>query len=123
MDRAHLLEAFRNLRVLVIGDTMLDSYLCGSAGRLCQEAPVAVVVSDYGYGVLTPRLIAALARLQHRSPRTLVLDARDLRLYRRTGATVAKPNYAEAVALLGEPAAEGSRARMQQIVGGAAQLL
>jgi D-beta-D-heptose 7-phosphate kinase/D-beta-D-heptose 1-phosphate adenosyltransferase len=31
------------LRALVIGDVMLDSYLSGSSHRLCQEAPVPVV--------------------------------------------------------------------------------
>src|SRR5215210_2325158 len=36
-------EQFGSKRVLVIGDAMLDSYLVGSSGRLCQEAPVPVV--------------------------------------------------------------------------------
>lgn len=36
-------RAFRHLRVLVIGDAMLDSYLEGSAARLCSEGPVPVV--------------------------------------------------------------------------------
>ena len=34
----------------------------------------AVVVSDYGYGVLTPRVIATLARLQAAGPRLLAVD-------------------------------------------------
>src|SRR5947209_2234270 len=38
-----LVRAFRGLRVLVIGDVMLDSYLEGSATRLCTEGPVPVV--------------------------------------------------------------------------------
>ena len=36
-------RAFRRLRALVIGDAMLDSYLEGTAARLCTEGPVAVV--------------------------------------------------------------------------------
>ncbi|HEY8597239.1 MAG TPA: D-glycero-beta-D-manno-heptose 1-phosphate adenylyltransferase [Thermomicrobiales bacterium] len=34
---------FRGLRALVIGDVMLDSYLEGTAARLCSEGPVPVV--------------------------------------------------------------------------------
>ena len=34
---------FRHLRVLVIGDAMLDTYLEGTASRLCREGPVPVV--------------------------------------------------------------------------------
>src|SRR5579884_1423675 len=36
-------RAFRHLRVLVLGDAMLDSYLEGNAARLCAEGPVPVV--------------------------------------------------------------------------------
>src|SRR5689334_14243283 len=38
-----LVRRFRGLRVLVIGDAMLDSYLEGEASRLCREGPVPVV--------------------------------------------------------------------------------
>lgn len=38
-----LVRRFRQLRVLVIGDAMLDTYLEGSAARLCSEGPVPVV--------------------------------------------------------------------------------
>ncbi len=38
-----LVSTFRQLRVLVIGDAMLDTYLEGSAARLCSEGPVPVV--------------------------------------------------------------------------------
>lgn len=36
-------RAFRRLRVLVIGDAMLDSYMDGAATRLCSEGPVPVI--------------------------------------------------------------------------------
>ncbi|HET7036364.1 MAG TPA: D-glycero-beta-D-manno-heptose 1-phosphate adenylyltransferase [Thermomicrobiaceae bacterium] len=36
-------RGFRRLRALVIGDAMLDSYLEGTAARLCAEGPVPVV--------------------------------------------------------------------------------
>ena len=38
-----LVRDFRHLRVLVIGDAMLDSYLEGDAMRLCSEGPVPVI--------------------------------------------------------------------------------
>ena len=34
---------FRGLRALVVGDAMLDTYLEGTATRLCREGPVPVV--------------------------------------------------------------------------------
>jgi len=63
----------------------------------------AVVVSDYGYGVLTPAVIAALAEEQARAPRVVVVDAKDLVAYRPVGITAIKPNYREAIRLLGVP--------------------
>lgn len=206
-----VVDSFRNLDVLVVGEAMLDAYLGGTTGRICREAPVpivdlddrreapggaanaavnaaalgarvrflsvvgddaagatvrrllgeagidpadvlvdpsrrtlsktrlaagsqllvrfddgskgpvgpgtertlirrlielfpqsdAIVVSDYGYGVLTPRTIAASAALQARSPRVLAVDSKDLAAYRLVGSTVVKPNYEEAVRLAG----------------------
>ncbi len=40
---SHYLEVWQSCTVLVVGDVMLDSYLHGTADRLCQEAPVPVV--------------------------------------------------------------------------------
>ncbi|MDQ3870195.1 MAG: D-glycero-beta-D-manno-heptose 1-phosphate adenylyltransferase, partial [Chloroflexota bacterium] len=83
----------------------------------------AVVVSDYGYGILTPRVRDALRELQARSPGLLVADAKDLRRYRRVGVTVVKPNYAEAVGLLGDQQVEGVRVRLQQVAANGKRLL
>ncbi|MEA2642936.1 MAG: D-beta-D-heptose 7-phosphate kinase / D-beta-D-heptose 1-phosphate adenosyltransferase [Chloroflexota bacterium] len=60
----------------------------------------AVIVSDYGYGVMTPRVIGALAELHDRLQRVLVVDAKQLAAYRRVGPTAVKPNYAQAAALV-----------------------
>lgn len=38
-----LVQRFRGLRALVLGDVMLDTYIAGAAERLCREAPVPVV--------------------------------------------------------------------------------
>ncbi|GBF08022.1 bifunctional protein HldE [Deinococcus aerius] len=219
------LDEFRGLRVAVIGEAMLDSYLYGSADRLCREAPVpivslhgrhdvpggganaamnvralgasveflsvvgldaegdrllrgleeagvdtsgvvrsptretlvkrrvmaasqlllrldqgtesdlagpdedalldrlraafrradAVIVSDYGYGILTPRVIAALAGEQARSPRVLVLDAKRPERYREVGVTAVKPNYGEALAMLRETPRHTREDRLAQV--------
>ena len=61
----------------------------------------AVVVSDYGYGILTPRVVRALADLQARWSPVLVADSRRLETFRGIGPTAVKPNYVEAAALLG----------------------
>jgi D-beta-D-heptose 7-phosphate kinase/D-beta-D-heptose 1-phosphate adenosyltransferase len=42
-DLLTTLDRFPGLRVLVVGEAMLDTYLEGTTGRLCREAPVPVV--------------------------------------------------------------------------------
>ena len=69
----------------------------------------AVLVSDYGYGVLTPRVIDALAELQADSPTVIVVDAKHAQRFRHVGVTAVKPNHAEAARLLGVSAHLGSR--------------
>ncbi|MGJ8653008.1 MAG: bifunctional heptose 7-phosphate kinase/heptose 1-phosphate adenyltransferase [Opitutaceae bacterium] len=43
MDKTQLLQAFSKLRIVVIGDVMLDHYIHGVANRISPEAPVPVV--------------------------------------------------------------------------------
>jgi D-beta-D-heptose 7-phosphate kinase/D-beta-D-heptose 1-phosphate adenosyltransferase len=76
----------------------------------------AVVISDYGYGVLTPAVIAVLAQFQARSPRLLIADSKRLRAYRRVGLTAIKPNYAEAAQILNLTDASESGGRAEQII-------
>ena len=64
-----------------------------------------VVISDYAYGVVTPRVIAALAAWQTRAPRVIVADSKRLTAYRDVGVTAVKPNYEEALRLLSPRAA------------------
>lgn len=47
----NLVQRFRQLRVLVIGDAMLDTYLEGDATRLCSEGPVPVVRKTAEYRI------------------------------------------------------------------------
>ena len=41
-----LFEAFSKLRVLVIGDVMVDAYVFGKVSRISPEAPVPVVLTE-----------------------------------------------------------------------------
>jgi D-beta-D-heptose 7-phosphate kinase/D-beta-D-heptose 1-phosphate adenosyltransferase len=83
----------------------------------------AVVLSDYGYGVLTPRVVRALAALQARSPRVLVADSKSLTAYRDLGMTAVKPNYQEALRLLGEGGNGDGRDRAALLAARAERLL
>ena len=87
-----------------------------------QHADV-VIVSDYDYGVVSTRLLATLRDLQERSPKPLIVDARDLRRYRRLDVTAVKPNYVEAINLLGEPDQRGTKLRVAQIAANGERLL
>jgi D-glycero-beta-D-manno-heptose-7-phosphate kinase len=71
-----------------------------------------VLVSDYGGGLVTPRLVTALKRAARTArggrPPILVDSRYDLARYR--GLTAATPNEAEAEALVGEPIGDDVRA-------------
>src|SRR5262249_42187762 len=64
----------------------------------------AVILSDYGYGILSPPVIQALADLQAGWGRVGVAAAGGLAAVGAVGAPAAKPNYAEALALVGAAA-------------------
>jgi len=75
----------------------------------------AIVVSDYGYGVVTPSVLEALRQLQAWQKRPLFVDAKDLPAYIATKPCAVKPNYAEAASLLGVEPVTGSEARRRQM--------
>ncbi|WP_447978034.1 D-glycero-beta-D-manno-heptose 1-phosphate adenylyltransferase [Candidatus Nitrospira bockiana] len=82
-------------------DHRAEQWLVGRLVDLFAEHD-AIIVSDYGAGVWSPLMISALADLQRSLPRVLVVDSRSqLRRFRKVGATAVKPNYAEALDLLG----------------------
>jgi D-beta-D-heptose 7-phosphate kinase / D-beta-D-heptose 1-phosphate adenosyltransferase len=65
----------------------------------------AVIISDYGKGTMTPRVIAEIARLRDADCRTteektLVIDAVDLKKYRSCMPTAVVPNRRQASRLL-----------------------
>jgi D-beta-D-heptose 7-phosphate kinase / D-beta-D-heptose 1-phosphate adenosyltransferase len=87
------------------GDTVAPDAASAAAIRApivhAWERSAAVIVSDYGYGVLTDEIVRLIADLQGRSRRVLVVDAKDLRRYRRLGPTAVKPNHAQVSELVG----------------------
>lgn len=99
----------------------MEAALCADIAAHVAGAD-AVIVSDYGYGILTPRvreaLRQALVRAQAQAhaahlcpPCPLFVDAKDLPAYRDLRPTAIKPNYAEACALLGlAPSIDSDRA-------------
>jgi D-beta-D-heptose 7-phosphate kinase / D-beta-D-heptose 1-phosphate adenosyltransferase len=95
-------------------DTRTEDVLVEHLRRLFLQSD-AVIISDYGYGVLTPRVIDTLRILQTEHPRVIVADAKDLAAYREVGVTAVKPNYGEAVTLLALPKLEGACARAEQM--------
>ena len=110
-------------RRVLAGSQMLVRFDHGTTGPLSEAAhreiarlvtqlgaaSDAILVSDYGYGVIGPRVLDALAELQRRAPRVLVVDSKRLAAYRAASPTAVKPNFREAARLLGEPAPEGER--------------
>ena len=83
----------------------------------------ALIVSDYGYGIMTPRVIATLARLQGDDPRVVVVDSKTLAAYRAVAPTAVKPNYAEAADLLGWDRDGSTLPRADRIAAASARIL
>ncbi|NJN17408.1 MAG: D-glycero-beta-D-manno-heptose 1-phosphate adenylyltransferase [Oscillochloris sp.] len=83
----------------------------------------ALVISDYGYGVLGSAAIQLIAELQAADPRVIVADSKRLRSYRRIGITAAKPNFDEAVQLLGPRSFDNTKDRCSAITAASERLL
>jgi len=110
MSEGHMLVRFDEGTTSPI-ESESQEVMAGTLAEAFSSCDV-VVVSDYGYGVLTPGIVATLARLQAAGPRLLAVDAKHLVRYARAGVTVVKPNFAQAVSMLATtpPEAPGSRA-------------
>ena len=97
----------------------LTSRLAASLGGALADA-AALVVSDYGSGLLDAAVSAATERMPR--PGHVVLDAHDPGSWRWLGADVAIPNAQEAAALLGESLGTG-RDRIRAAEASAHRLL
>jgi D-beta-D-heptose 7-phosphate kinase/D-beta-D-heptose 1-phosphate adenosyltransferase len=63
----------------------------------------AIIVSDYGYGTVATTNSGKATRAKASFNYLLIIDAKDLTKYSELNATAMTPNYAEAMAILGEP--------------------
>ncbi|HTJ77166.1 MAG TPA: D-glycero-beta-D-manno-heptose 1-phosphate adenylyltransferase [Acidimicrobiales bacterium] len=75
----------------------------------------AVVLSDYGHGIVTPGLVQVLAEHRARASTVLVVDSKHPAAYRQLRPTAVKPNWAEALQLLGAGELDGVSERADGI--------
>ncbi|MBA3945686.1 MAG: bifunctional heptose 7-phosphate kinase/heptose 1-phosphate adenyltransferase [Herpetosiphonaceae bacterium] len=61
----------------------------------------AVIVADYCYGALNDRIITTISRLKQQYNRLVVVDSKNLPVYRGMAASVITPNHVEAQRALG----------------------
>ncbi|WP_028980884.1 D-glycero-beta-D-manno-heptose 1-phosphate adenylyltransferase [Sporocytophaga myxococcoides] len=60
----------------------------------------AVILSDYGYGILTESVIKHLRKLKSEKEKIFVIDSKDLKKFKSIQPKAVKPNYEETVTLL-----------------------
>lgn len=80
--------------------------------QLCMDVDV-VILSDYGAGILTPRLLDGIARMQVAHPCILVVDSRRLEAYQSLQMAAVRPSYRSALDLLAQHAGNTRRTNIQ----------
>jgi D-beta-D-heptose 7-phosphate kinase / D-beta-D-heptose 1-phosphate adenosyltransferase len=80
------------------------------------------IISDYCYGVITPKVIEKIAQLQSEKPRVVVLDSKRFPEYKAVNLTAVKPNYDEITKYLGKPQEE-QRSRIEPFLSQQEQIL
>ncbi len=118
---SQLVARYDNARSDNIGRDVEDAVIDELEAAL--EAADAVVVSDYGYGVVTPRVVEVLADHHARCPHVLVVDSKTPARFQHLGATAVEPNWAEAVRILGAGELDGVNERADGIAAQGDRLL
>lgn len=95
-------------------DTETETQLIERLVGLFTESQ-AVVISDYTYGVLTPRIVNVLDALQQKDPRLVLVDSKRPSMYRSLKTTAIKLNYEETLQLLGLEKAQQDMERVAQV--------
>lgn len=80
-------------------DPLTEQALCEAVAGLVNQAE-AVIVSDSGYGTLTPPVVDRLGEALRRHPRPCIVDSRRLELFAPLHPTAVKPSYDQAMRLL-----------------------
>ena len=83
-------------------DEATEDALLAALRTLAPQCDV-VLVSDYGYGLVTPRIVEVLGELRSNSSFVLAIDSKRLARYRELAPMVVKPNRREAAELLDLP--------------------
>ncbi|SEL29060.1 D-glycero-beta-D-manno-heptose 1-phosphate adenylyltransferase [Parapedobacter koreensis] len=81
------------------------------------DACDGVVIADYHKGVVTPAIIDSLIQLKQKQPKFIAVDSKRLPLFRELVPTLVKPNYAEAVQLLGHESSTKDRRVLLEACG------
>lgn len=122
---------------ILAGSQMVVRYDHGSTDRIDREDEErliekmrklygqcnAWVISDYSYGNLTPGVIQALTLMQDSEHCLIVVDSKHLTAFRSIHMTAVKPNYPEAVELLGLEKIQGINERVIQIAAHGSEIL
>lgn len=95
-------------------DRKLENEIIKRTGRLAASAD-AIIISDYGYGILTERLVKSISKEIARFAYKIIVDAKKPERYKSLCPAAIKPNYQEALGILNEPACSGS-SRVAQIL-------
>ncbi len=77
----------------------------------------AVIISDYGYGIITPNVIKTLANLQKKIPKLILVDSKDLEAFKPINPIVVKPNFGETVKLLNIDVEKVTGSRIELVLG------
>lgn len=82
----------------------------------------AILLSDYGLGVITDTFISSLKTLTVTSAKPLVVDSKDASRFKNIHPTAVKPNYEETVQLLNISKISGKK-RVEQVIKNSGALL
>ncbi len=91
-----------------------ENYLVARLKELFNNCD-ALIISDYNYGIMTPRLVKTLRALQEKNPHIIVADSKHLDRYRDLDLTAVKPNYSQAAKLLKLEKVDELNGRVEQI--------
>jgi D-beta-D-heptose 7-phosphate kinase/D-beta-D-heptose 1-phosphate adenosyltransferase len=117
VDQQVVQDPLRNTIVktrVMTGDQLLVRYDGGSENTVSSELEQqlislleeqyflhdAIVIADYGKGVITPLIIDALRALKMREDKFIAVDSKRLGMFKCLSPSLVKPNYKEAIELL-----------------------
>jgi len=100
LHNTHLLRADTE-ETTPVGAEIEDAILAAVEGRLAGAD--AVVLSDYGKGMLTPRVISGVISAAQRARKPVIVDPKGIDYSRYRGATALTPNVGELAQAVGRP--------------------